>query len=226
MDNRASITNVDITGSNFNLMNATLQFPVQQLLVLGVNILEITSEASLSGIKDYVGRVYVDGNFRGSCFFYRVGYALTDAHVVTGQNILIKNNRDASTHATVRFQQGHRGCFPDLAILQLAQPLSDADPSCSMNVKTGDTSYIVGYHDDTSLRIDKGMTSVKNIFQSEYFTTSAFADQSFSGCPCVNARGHIIGMVHGEEGQEKKCLPLMPIGFLLAQNDLPAMRLC
>lgn len=197
----------------------TLQFSEKVLSDLGMHISQVAQDNILKLGKQCTGRVDVNGRFKGSAFLYtNHNFAVTCKHVLVGisnQDQMTVSNQDGKQcHA--QLYQEHSSL--DLCILRLDDSLVQNTITCSLDLRTGLTNYTVGYSSvDEVFRCDKGFVSSQDaIFDPQYFTTTSYADNGFSGAPILSGSGKVIGMVLGHPIGTTipaiRCLPLKLIG--------------
>jgi len=112
--------------------------------------------------------------------------------------------------------------FPDVAVFEcLQQPPMLPPPMPAKTSSLGDICYILAYTGDGQLNFSCGMVSSVSV---NLCTTTAYADNGFSGAPVIDQRGCLLGLVtrgHGNSNKQVSFLPVTLIQGYLVGWQLP-----
>lgn len=169
-----------------------------------------------------------DGTRTGSGVFYTPDAA----YVLTSWQVVADAVRRAVVHKGVRFEavvEGRNEAI-DVAVLRLSG--FNAPPPYLPALGTavaGMAVYALGYSDTVAhhvLKINRGSVA-SPVSVSQLGIVVADTDNGFSGGPCVDVHGRIVGIIKGGIGTSRCIINIVPAfvihGFLLCAG-LPGLR--
>ncbi len=196
---------LDTLGQEINAASAQINGVEEKIAVIAerssVNANELYQKATQATVDITDGDQLI-----GSGFLYSSGYVVTANHVIEGlAGIYVVFPDGRVSTATVAGASRNS----DVAVLTLANEVKDIEPltlADSSEVKVGDTVFTIGSPFSLSETFTSGVVSYVNRLITEENDSQTLsvantiqfdapANYGNSGCPLLNSRGEVIGLV-------------------------------